>query len=328
MRRDFAPVLADDHLQRAVERLVELGREEDLAGDGLHGDGDVTSLATVPDGTTGRCAVVAREPGVAAGLIAVPWLIESLGYDIAFTPRCGDGDRFAAGSLLATLAGNARHMLAAERLMLNLLSRLCGVATLTSGFVECVGHGGARLYDTRKTNLGWRLLEKYAVRCGGGHNHRIGLFDAVLIKDNHLALAAGTATDGDPSGGASGAAGGSDKTPLAPSEAIRRAKAWRRQRGGAAENMLIEIEVDSLDQLADALSEPPDLVLLDNFTVEQLHEAVTRRNARAPQVELEASGGVNLETVADLAATGVDRISCGAITHQATWLDLGLDWIG
>jgi nicotinate-nucleotide pyrophosphorylase (carboxylating) len=218
------------------------------------------------------------------------------------------------GESLGTLQGRAIDLLTTERLVLNIVSRLCGVATLTARYTEQLRGTTARLYDTRKTTTGWRRLEKYAVGCGGGFNHRSGLYDAFLIKDNHLAL------------------GGTDGVPLSPAAAIRRARELRDQHqrttgtGQAPIPRIIEIEVDSLDQLRDCLPESPDIVLVDNFPLENLKQAVSLRNEINRQVQLEASGGVTIETIAAIAKTGVERISCGALTHQATWLDLGLDW--
>jgi nicotinate-nucleotide pyrophosphorylase (carboxylating) len=180
---------------------------------------------------------------------------------------------------------------------------------MTRRYVDCIAATGVRLYDTRKTTPGWRLLEKYAVHCGGGNNHRSGLHDGFLIKDNHLALA------------------GDGATPMAASEAARRAIAWRGaevQRATAPS--MVEVEVDSIEQFCDVLPVEPDIVLLDNFTLDQLREAVAIRDGAGSKVELEASGNVKIDTIAEIAATGVDRISSGALTHQATSLDLGLDW--
>jgi nicotinate-nucleotide pyrophosphorylase (carboxylating) len=196
--------------------------------------------------------------------------------------------------------------------MLNLLGRLSGIATLAREYIRRVEGTGARIYDTRKTTPGWRRLEKYAVRCGGGFNHRTGLFDGILIKDNHLALAA-------------------DKN-LTPAEAVRRAREFVGQMtpenvpGVDASNLIIEVEVDRLEQLDDVFAAGPDIVLLDNMPPEQLRAAVARRNAVAPNIELEASGGVTLETVRNIADCGVERISVGALTHSARALDLALDW--
>jgi nicotinate-nucleotide pyrophosphorylase (carboxylating) len=194
-----------------------------------------------------------------------------------------------------------------------MLGRLSGIATQTRAFVRRVAGTGARIYDTRKTTPGWRRLEKYAVRCGGGHNHRTGLFDAILIKDNHLALAA--------------------ETGLSPGDAVRAAREFVAQLSPAefpnvdTERLLIEIEIDELTDLDDVLAAAPDIVLLDNMSIERLRRAVIRCNQLAPQIELEASGGVSFDTVRDIALTGVDRISCGSLTHSAQSLDMALDWL-
>ncbi len=182
------------------------------------------------------------------------------------------------------------------------------MATLTRQYVDAVAGTNARIYDTRKTTPGWRRLEKYAVRCGGGHNHRTGLFDAVLIKDNHLALGAT----------------GDDTVQYTPADAVRQARRFVEENGHS--NMIIEVEVDTLQQLAEVLPAGPDIVLLDNMSPTMLREAVACRDASNPAVELEASGGIDLETVAAVAQSGIDRISIGALTHSAACLDLGLDW--
>ena len=182
---------------------------------------------------------------------------------------------------------------------------------MTRERVDRIAHTRCRLYDTRKTTPGLRLLEKFAVRCGGGHNHRTGLFDGILIKDNHLAL------------------GGEGGEPLSPSAAIRRARKFTEEsQWPAGAPPIIEVEVDSIEQLIDALHERPDIVLLDNFNVAQLREAVLLRDKQAPAVELEASGGIGDSTLVELAETGVDRLSMGALTHSAVQLDIGLDWVG
>jgi nicotinate-nucleotide pyrophosphorylase (carboxylating) len=204
-------------------------------------------------------------------------------------------------------------MLAVERPLLNMLGRLSGIASLTRRYVDAVRGTLAGIYDTRKTTPGWRSLEKYAVRCGGGRNHRAGLFEAVLIKDNHLAL-------------------GAELRPLgiggySPAEAVLKARQLLIERlGDAGRQAIVEIEVDTLDQLDEVLAVGPDLVLLDNMSPALLREAVARRNARCPAVELEASGGIDLGTVRGVAETGVERISVGALTHAAVSLDFGLDW--
>jgi nicotinate-nucleotide pyrophosphorylase (carboxylating) len=227
---------------------------------------------------------------------------------IELEAHVSDADEVAAGAIVAELSGSARDMLTCERPLLNLLGRLSGVATLTRAYVRQIEGTAARIYDTRKTTPGWRRLEKYAVRCGGGYNHRTGLFDAVLIKDNHLALAA--------------------ERGLSPADAVGTARDFIAQRGpeNRANDLLLEIEVDRLEQLDDVLRAEPDIVLLDNMSPDELRSAVARRNEIAPQIELEASGGVSLATVRDIALAGVERISVGGLTHAARWLDLGLDW--
>jgi nicotinate-nucleotide pyrophosphorylase (carboxylating) len=224
-----------------------------------------------------------------------------------------EGQLVQPGRRLGLVEGPVRSLFAAERLVLNLVGRLSGVATLTREYVEAVKGTGARVYDTRKTTPGWRRLEKYAVRCGGGNNHRTGLFDAVLIKDNHLAL-------------------GADASPavarFTPAEAVAEArKSLEKQDVPDARQTIVEVEVDTLEQFDEVLAAGPDIVLLDNMTLDQLREAVGRRDAGAPAIEIEASGGINLQTVRAVAETGVDRISVGALTHSASCLDLSMDWL-
>jgi nicotinate-nucleotide pyrophosphorylase (carboxylating) len=222
-----------------------------------------------------------------------------------------EGAAVPSGTRAATLAGSTRDLLTAERVVLNLVGRLSGIATLTQRYVAAIAGTRARIYDTRKTTPGWRRLEKYAVGCGGGRNHRTGLFDAVLIKDNHLAQAA--------------AATG---MPLSPAAAVRQARAFLDQflTQPAAAAIPLEIEVDTLDQLQEVLPLAPDLILLDNMTTDQLRAAVRLRDQAGVGSELEASGGITLETIREVAETGVDRISVGALTHSASSLDVALDW--
>jgi nicotinate-nucleotide pyrophosphorylase (carboxylating) len=220
----------------------------------------------------------------------------------------------AADTVLGEIVGPARSLLTAERVLLNFVGRLSGIATLTARFVDAIAGTKARIYDTRKTTPGWRRLEKYAVRQGGGRNHRIGLFDAILIKDNHLAMAAGDGVG----------------QAISPAEAVRIARSFLRENfpnDDEQREMMVEIEVDSLAQLGDVLPERPDIVLLDNMTLEGLTTAVAMRNDIASEVELEASGGVSLASVRGIAETGVERISSGALTHSAVCLDVALDWI-
>jgi nicotinate-nucleotide pyrophosphorylase (carboxylating) len=278
----------------ACRTLVKLALEEDLGP-----SGDRTSLATIPADARSTAAFVARSPGVLAGLPAAEIVAHTVDPALAFNVIVFDGSPLERGMTLATLSGSLRSILAVERTALNFLQRLSGVATITRKFVEAVRGHKAKVLDTRKTTPGWRLLEKYAVRQGGGVNHRIGLYDGILIKDNHLA-----GLGGDVAG------------------AIESA---RRYPGNAG--LPVEVEVDTLDQLRTALTVAADTVLLDNMTCEQLRAAVGLRDQMAPTVLLEASGGVNLQSISAIAATGVDRISVGALTHSAPALDIALDYL-
>jgi len=301
--KDFQQLTWSASIEDDLRHLVRLAVREDL--DRHH---DWTTVALVAPEVQGRAAIVAREQGVLAGLRAAPIVLDEMHAAIEISPLANDGDRIRAGTVVAELSGNARDMLVCERPLLNLISRLSGIATLTSRYVECVQGTAARVYDTRKTIPGWRRLEKYAVHCGGGHNHRTGLFDAILIKDNHLALAADEG--------------------LSPAAAVLRAREFANSLPvGITHSMLIEVEIDRLDQLDEVLRAGPDIVLLDNMRPDKLRAAVSRRNECAPQVELEASGGVSLETIGEIASTGVERISSGSLTHTVRWLDLALDWI-
>jgi nicotinate-nucleotide pyrophosphorylase (carboxylating) len=279
----------------ACHRLVEWALAEDLGP-----AGDLTSQAVIPAELTGRAAFVARTEGVLAGLPAVELVLAAVDDRLRLESHQPEGARLAASTVIATLSGPMRSLLTAERTALNFLQRLSGVATQTRRYVDAVAGLPCRILDTRKTTPGWRLLEKYAVRCGGGHNHRMGLHDGVLIKDNHLAALG--------------------PRPDAVAEAVRLA------RDKYGNRVPLEIEVDTLTQLDVALAARPDIVLLDNMGPADLREAVRRRNAVAPGVLLEASGGITLATVRDAAATGVDRISVGALTHSAPALDIGLDY--
>jgi nicotinate-nucleotide pyrophosphorylase (carboxylating) len=278
----------------AADALIRLALAEDLGS-----TGDRTSLATCPERAGARAAFVARATGVVAGLPVAGRVCRAVSAELVFTPATADGSPTERGTVLATVAGPLRAILATERTALNFLQRLSGVASLTRKYVDAVSGFRAKVLDTRKTTPGWRLLEKYAVRAGGGINHRIGLFDGILIKDNHLAGLGGD---------------------------VRRAVEAARAYPGNA-GLPVEVEVDTLEQLEAALAVNADIVLLDNMSLEQLRTAVTRRDAVSPGTLLEASGGVNLATVRDIAATGVDRISVGALTHSANALDIGLDYL-
>ena len=277
-------------------RLVELALREDIGP-----TGDRTSEATIPANQHGQAVFVARVPGVLAGLPAAQLVVAAVSAELHLEFHVQDGATLERGMKLATIRGPLRALLIAERTALNFLQRLSGVASLTRKYVDAVAGLNAHVLDTRKSTPGWRLLEKYAVRMGGGINHRIGLYDGILIKDNHLA--------GYPD----------------PKTAVVQAVNAARQYPGNA-GLPVEVEVDTLEQLEQALTVLPEIVLLDNMTLDQLRQAVARRNAVAPGVQLEASGGVTLSTIRAIAETGVDRISVGALTHSAPALDIGLDY--
>jgi nicotinate-nucleotide pyrophosphorylase (carboxylating) len=255
--------------------------------------GDITSIATIPIGTGSRTVLMARKAGTIAGLPLVAAAFRRLSPEIELVPAVRDGATVAAKTALMHINGDARAVLSAERVALNFLSHLSGIATATNAFVRKVGSGKTRICCTRKTTPGLRSLEKYAVRCGGGFNHRFGLDDAILIKDNHVAVAGG----------------------------IR--AVMERARAAAGHLVKIEIEVDSLDQLSEVLDcGLADVVLLDNFEVASMKKAMAMVSGR---LVVEASGGITLDTIAEIAATGVDYASSGALTHSAPALDVGLD---
>ena len=283
---------------RGVRRLLELARDEDLGERRT----DLAAEALAPPAGRVTFAVTARTPGTLAGLAAVPDLLEVYGGDVTLRALAEDGAAVTAGDTVATLSGDSAAVLRVERPLLNILSRLSGVATLTARFVERTAGTRAHVYDTRKTTPGLRALEKYAVRCGGGRSHRLGLDDAAMFKDNHLA----------------------GVTPDRLAEVIGPA-AMRARAAGAA---FIEVEVDTLEQLAALLTLPAgtvEYVLLDNMPPEVLRQAVAMRDAAGSAVELEASGGITLDTARAIAETGVERLSTGAITHSALPIDFGLD---
>ncbi|MDQ1193542.1 nicotinate-nucleotide pyrophosphorylase (carboxylating) [Brevundimonas vesicularis] len=275
-----------------IEPVVRLALAEDLGR-----AGDVTAMACIPENARMKAAFAARKPGVLAGIDCVRLAVLAMDPNASVDLRLSDGDAFETGAVLAVVEADARAFLSAERTALNLVGRLSGVATLTRTYVEAVAGTKARIADTRKTTPGLRALEKHAVACGGGINHRFGLDDAILIKDNHVAVCGGVA------------------------EAVRRAKAF------APHLMKVEVEVDGLDQLDAVLAlidegAAPDVIMLDNFSLDDLRAAVARVAGR---IVLEASGGVDLTTVRGIAETGVDVISVGALTHSAPVLDIGLD---
>lgn len=292
----FDALVPDDHLAS----WLDLVRREDL------GDvGDVTTAAVTDPGRTCQAAIVSRESGIIAGLVMIEPMLHAYGFnDLQVTMHTADGDPVNATEAVATLRGPLAQILVVERPLLNVIGRLSGIATRTRAYVDAIRGCKAVILDTRKTMPGMRGLEKYAVRCGGGHCHRVGLHDAILVKDNHLA--------GVPA---------KDVGPFLRErlEVAQRSRPLR----------FIEVEVDSLEQFDSILATPPgliDIVLLDNMDPSELADAVQRRDASTHDaLLLEASGGVNLDTVRSIAESGVDRISVGAITHSATWFDVGLD---
>lgn len=261
------------------------------------GAGDATTLATVPPEAQASAVMVAREPLVVCGLPLAQAVFREVSPEMKLAPAAMDGQRLGAGQVLLNIDGPARAVLTGERVALNFIQRLSGVATLTARFVKAVDGTSARILDTRKTTPGWRALEKYAVTCGGGVNHRMGLYDQILIKDNHLAALR-------------------DEVPNAIAAAVRRARAQ-------FPNLKVEVEADTLEQVEQAREAGADIVLLDNMSPADMREAVRLIGGRC---KTEASGGVNLSTVRAIAATGVDFISVGALTHSAPAVDIALDF--
>jgi nicotinate-nucleotide pyrophosphorylase (carboxylating) len=308
VQSDFTQLDWNDEIEDDCRQIVRLAVREDLGR-----FVDLTTVALVDRERRGSARMVSRDPGVVAGLRAARVALDEMDIAADWQETVADGQGVTARTTIAEISGSARDLLTSERILLNLVSRLSGIATLTRAYVQRVAGTQARIYDTRKTTPGWRRLEKYAVRCGGGRNHRTGLFDAVLIKDNHLAIGGAKET-----GGANCA------------EAVvvaRQFLAGLADKVGLPRHVPIEIEVDSLEQFASAIDAGPDIILLDNMSLDELREAVRRRDVAGSGCELEASGGVTLQSVRAIAETGVDRISVGALTHSAVWLDVGLDWV-
>jgi nicotinate-nucleotide pyrophosphorylase (carboxylating) len=282
--------LSRDEIRIAVEASLA----EDI------GPGDATTLAIVPEKEHAMAAMTAREPIVVAGMEFAMECFRQLSREVDVIEQCADGDSIPPGSLLMNVRGPARAILSAERVALNFVQRLSGIATLTRKFVDAAAGTKAKILDTRKTTPGWRQLEKYAVVCGGGTNHRFGLFDMVLIKDNHLVALR-------------------NERPNAIAAAIERA---RRE----YPTLRVEVEADTLEQVRQALDARADIILLDNMSLDDLRAAVKMAKPLEGTVKFEASGGVNLSTVRGIAETGVDFISAGAITHSARAVDIGLDF--
>jgi nicotinate-nucleotide pyrophosphorylase (carboxylating) len=302
---DYRSQTIDASLLEDLTEILRLAIREDLDR-----SVDLTTMSIVPPGVSGSASLISRSHGVAAGIDLIDEMLAELDAKIQWDQRVGDGEAIEPGQVLSVLSGDARDLLTCERTILNVICRLSGVASLTRRYVDAVQGTKARVYDTRKTTPGWRRLEKYAVRCGGGHNHRLGLYDGILIKDNHLASRA--AANGEL---------------LDPGQAVAMAKAFVASGAVKFEHPpMIEIEIDRVGQLESALRAGPNIILLDNMSCELLSQCVAIRDTLASGVELEASGGVNLGTIGSIAATGVDRISVGALTHSAPVHDIGLDW--
>ncbi len=275
---------------------------EDAVGRALRedvGSGDATTSALVPTDAVSRAMMNARVDMTVCGVGIAEQVFQTLDSGVIVESFAGDGDRVAAGAALLRIEGPTRAILTGERTALNFMQRLSGVATLTARYVEAVAGFETEILDTRKTTPGWRLLEKYAVACGGGRNHRVGLYDMVMIKDNHLAAL-------------------SDAEPNAIAAAVQRARA-------GAPDLRVEVEADNLEQVAQAADAGADVILLDNMPPDALCQALRIIDGRC---QTEASGGVTLETIRGVAATGVDFISVGALTHSATAVDIGLDFEG
>lgn len=291
------PIEFNQDCAAAARSLAKMSLEEDLRD-----VGDLTSLSTIPPDLSATVNIVSRQVGVVSGLAILPIVFSEMNVAATATLHVQDGDSVVPQMLIASVRGQVRSLLTAERTILNFMTLLSGIASRTAEFVAEVRHTKAVILDTRKTFPGYRLLQKYAVRCGGGTNHRMGLYDGILIKDNHIA------------------ARGDSTCAAAVADARRYASEHRF-------NQRIEIEVDSLAQLHDALNESPEIVLLDNMDPATLKEAVQIRDAsKSPGTLLEASGGVSLRTVRAIAESGVDRISVGSLTHSSPALDIGFDW--
>lgn len=374
MAKDYQAITWCSAVEDDFRTLLDIAIREDIES-----IGDLTSLSLIPDSAVGRAAVVSRSEGIIAGMPTVEIICGAISPDLHWEPLVQDGERVQKKARIGILSGPARAMMQAERLILNFVARLSGIASTTDKYVQAIAGTKAKVYDTRKTTPGWRLIEKYATCCGGAKNHRAGLYDAILIKDNHLALAAGRAGLGaleyDPAKAVrtvrkyleeqdelgprppihchgnlvatckmrtsllaavaevTGSAVLSQIIAKTPCHLIEMAHKENEQvpRKPAdnfpAKDVIVEVEVDTFQQFESVLSADPDIIMLDNMSCELMAKAVLLRNERKPEIELEASGGITLETIRDVAATGVERISVGALTHSFHMFDLGLDWL-
>ncbi len=288
--------LTESELATAREIVVRALAED------LRDVGDITSLSVLPPDIEATVEIVSRKHGRLSGIPIAQIVFEEMDASVRWNSKLADGDELKPGAVIASITGSVRSLLSGERTALNFLTHLSGVASLTNQFVKAVEGTNAVILDTRKTLPGYRDIQKYAVRCGGGTNHRRGLFDAILIKDNHLAFL--------------------DEKDREIPEVLTAARKYSDENG----KVIVQVEVDTLEQLALALPASPDIVLLDNMKPDTLRKAVEMREETNKSVLLEASGGVNMETVRGIAESGVDRISIGALTHSAPTLDLGFDW--
>lgn len=299
-------------------KLIESSLTEDTGSADLTSGIDCTTDSIVPHDSTASAAFVSRKAGIVSGVEVAKLVAQKYAPTVELKQMITDGEAVEPKQTIATLSGLAHDILTIERTCLNFMCRLSGISTLTREFVDRVAGTKAQVLDTRKTTPGWRRLEKYAVACGGGTNHRMGLYDAVMLKDNHLAFFRSQVETDDS---------------VIP-KALAQSRAWimdNASRLPNGEKTVLQLEVDTIEQFEISVSKSnetmPDIVLLDNMTTDQLLKAVSIRDEKAPKVLLEASGGVNLDTIAGVAATGVDRISVGALTHSAINFDIGLDWI-
>jgi len=294
-------------------KLIEMALAEDIGAANLKEGRDCTTDSIVPGSVTASAAFVSRASGVVCGVEVAKLVIDRHALTLKLDCKLNDGDPVEPGQTIAVISGPAAEILVLERTCLNFMCRLSGISSFARQYVQEIKGTNACVLDTRKTTPGWRRLEKYAVACGGGENHRMGLYDAVMIKDNHLAFRRSQA----------------ENKSLTIPNAIELVRKWIDDHADSLPNgrqTVLQLEVDNLDQLGIALETSVDIVLLDNMTNDQLVAAVKLRDEKAPNVLLEASGGVNLTTIAGIAATGVERISVGALTHSAANFDIGLDW--
>jgi len=308
----------DEAIREASLKLIELALAEDIGVADLSSGIDCTTDALVPAESTASAAFVSRDNGIVCGVEVAKLVASQWAPNVQISVEKEDGDAVEPKQVIATMSGLAHDILTIERTCLNFMCRLSGIASLAQEFYRRIDGTEAKILDTRKTAPGWRLLEKYAVACGGGTNHRMGLYDAIMIKDNHLAFYRTQVSE-------------SEQT---IDQALAVARQWIRDNASRiphGEDTILQLEVDTLDQLKLAIDADnpslPDIVLLDNMNNQQLTDAVELRNTMAPKVLLEASGGVNLNTIQGIAQTGVDRISVGALTHSASNFDIGLDWV-